>query len=177
MDGTELQMDVRGMYDYLMRARRDLWAALEQVPDEVLSRAVLDGKRFQCIKDLVFHVAVVEDSWLHFDIQRDTPVHKSFVEFAESEWVPIYESVPLSRLLEYWKAVEVSTLGYMAKLTDSELARGVEDSGELFRVESLLWHVMLHEVRHTAQIAVLLRSMGFAPPELDFLGYAAPLGS
>ncbi|MGC1300726.1 MAG: hypothetical protein WA869_37325 [Alloacidobacterium sp.] len=38
-------MTVPEIYDYLVRARRDLWATLEGVPDEVLSRQVLDGKR------------------------------------------------------------------------------------------------------------------------------------
>jgi hypothetical protein len=39
-------MNIPEAYDYLVRARRDLWAALEQVPDEVLSRPLLDGERF-----------------------------------------------------------------------------------------------------------------------------------
>jgi uncharacterized damage-inducible protein DinB len=48
----------------------------------------------------------------------------------------------------------------------------VEDSPtEHFKLEGLLWHVMLHEVRHTAQIAVLLRTQGIKPPSLDLLFY------
>jgi uncharacterized damage-inducible protein DinB len=30
-------------------------------------------------------------------------------------------------------------------------------------VDGLLWHVMIHEMRHTAQIAVLLRTQGIEP--------------
>jgi len=30
---------------------------------------------------------------------------------------------------------------------------------------------MIHEMRHTAQIAVLLRSQGIKPPWLDLLNY------
>ena len=67
-------MNIPETCDYLLRARRDLWATLESVPDEVLSRPLLDGKRMHCIKDLVFHVAVVEDCWLHEDILREQPV-------------------------------------------------------------------------------------------------------
>jgi len=29
---------------------------------------------------------------------------------------------------------------------------------ERFTVDGLLWHVMIHEMRHTAQICVLLRT-------------------
>ena len=54
-------MNISEMYDYLVRARRDLWATLQRVPDEVLSRPLLNGERFHCIKDLLFHVASTED--------------------------------------------------------------------------------------------------------------------
>jgi len=56
----EGQMNIPETYDYLVRARPDLWVTLEGVPDDVLSRPLLDGSRFHCIKDLVFHTPVVE---------------------------------------------------------------------------------------------------------------------
>jgi hypothetical protein len=34
-------MNIPETYDYLVRARRDLWATLESVPDEILSRPLL----------------------------------------------------------------------------------------------------------------------------------------
>ena len=34
---------------------------------------------------------------------------------------------------------------------------------------AVLWHIMIHEMRHTAQIAVLLRIQGIKPPSLDLL--------
>jgi uncharacterized damage-inducible protein DinB len=70
-------MNIRETYDYLVRARRDLWAALEGVPDEVLSRLLLNGKRLHCIKDLVFHIASTEDFWLHEEILRKQPVRQT----------------------------------------------------------------------------------------------------
>jgi uncharacterized damage-inducible protein DinB len=80
-------MNIPEAYDYLVRARRDLWGTLEGVP-EVLSRPLLDGARLHCIKDLVFHVAVVEDCWLHEDILRDQPVRKTIPAFQDSPWRP-----------------------------------------------------------------------------------------
>ncbi len=38
-------------------------------------------------------------------------------------------------------------------------------------MDELLWHVMIHEMRHTAQIALLLRSQAIKPPSLDLLNY------
>ena len=70
-------MNIPETYDYLVRARRDLWATLEGVPDEVLSRPLLDGSRLHCIEDLVFHIPAVEDFWIHEDILRQQPVLKT----------------------------------------------------------------------------------------------------
>jgi uncharacterized damage-inducible protein DinB len=36
---------------------------------------------------------------------------------------------------------------------------------------AVLWHVMIHEMRHTAQIAVLPRMQGIKQPSLDLLFY------
>lgn len=116
-------MNIAQMYDYLVRARRDLWAVLEVVPDEVLSRALLSGERFHCIKDLVFHIASVEDSWLHEDIERNEPVLIKMPALRDTTGGPEYAGFPLHALLDYWKAVEVSTLAYLATLTEAELNR------------------------------------------------------
>lgn len=72
-------------------------------------------------------------------------------------------------MLDYWRAVEESTQTYLARLDDAELARvvTVEDwppDHQRFKVDGLLWHLLIHEMRHTAQIAVLWRSQGINPP-------------
>ncbi len=82
----------------------------------------------------------------------------------------------LAALLDYWRAVEQSTLTYLATLTAEELNRivTVEDwppQHQQFKLDGLLWHVVIHEMRHTAQIVVLLRSQGVKPPTLDLLFY------
>jgi uncharacterized damage-inducible protein DinB len=66
------------------------------------------------------------------------------------------------------------TLAYLATLTDDALKRIVilsDSPEERFTVDGLLWHVMIHEMRHTAQIAVLLRTQGIKPPSLVLLFY------
>lgn len=161
-------------YAYLRRARRDLWAALEQVPDDVLSRPLLDGDRFHSIKDLVFHVAAVEDGWLHEDIRRLPPVLDSFQALSATTGGPEYARFAMRDILEYWQAVEASTLEYLAALNTEELTRIVcvhDAPDERYSVSGLLSHVMFHEIRHTAQICMLLRMQGVAPPSLDLLFY------
>ncbi|MPY67488.1 DUF664 domain-containing protein [Deinococcus sp. SDU3-2] len=165
-------MNIPDLYAYLVRARWDLWATLEGVPDEVLSRPLLDGERFRCIKDLVAHTAAVEDGWIHYTVLRDTPVEDTFPAIKAAGDGPVYAAFPLPELLDYWRAVEASTLTYLATLTDADLERVVEDApGEHFKLDGLLWHVLLHEVRHTAQIAALLRTQGIRPPSLDLFFY------
>ena len=168
-------MNIPDFYGYLVRARRDLWAYLETLPAEALSRPVLSGERFHSIKDLTLHVPAVEDSWLHEDILRDGPVWEGVPGLKGAQDGPYYAGTPLPTLLAYWRAVEDSTLGYLARLTPGELGREVVVNGsrgeEHFAVEGLLWHVMQHEVRHTAQIALLGRQQGFAPPFLDLLNF------
>jgi uncharacterized damage-inducible protein DinB len=71
-------MNIPKIYDYLIRTRRDLWATLEGVPDEILSRPLAGEAWFPCLKDLVFHIATVEDGWLNMDILRRDPVLENF---------------------------------------------------------------------------------------------------
>ncbi len=165
-------MNISQIYDYLIRTRRDLWQALENTPEEVLNQPLLKGSRFHCIKDLVFHIANVEDSWIQADIQQKQPILKKFPNLDETEDAPVFSSFTLETLLEYWQAVEQQTLIYLTALTDNELQRLVEDSPtEKYTVDGLIWHVMLHEIRHTAQIVALLRIQGIKPPSLDLLFY------
>lgn len=168
------QLNIPETYDYLVRTRRDLWATLESLPDEILSRPLLNGERFHCIKDLIFHVAVVEDCWLHEDILRDATRLQSVPALKDTDGGPIYSGSPLQTLLDYWRAVEQSTLSFLATLKDEELKRIVtlhDSPEERYILDGLLWHVMIHEMRHTAQIAVLLRTQNIKPPSLDLLFY------
>lgn len=168
-------MNIPATYTYLIRARRDLWATLKAAPDELLSRPVLSGPRFHCIKDLVLHIPAVEDSWVHEDLLTDSPVWESVPDMKGAEDGPFYGSFALDTLLDYWRQVEASTQTYLARLTPGELIREVVVNGskgeQRFTVNGLLWHVLIHEIRHTAQIAVLLRQAGIKPPFLDLLNY------
>jgi uncharacterized damage-inducible protein DinB len=161
-------MNIVKFYSYLQRTRRDLWVSLENLSDEVLSKNMIPAERFRCIKDLLMHIAVVEDSWIHEDILRDTPVWQSVLPEALQQDGAFFADTPLSTILSYWKAVEASTLVFLESLPNIDLERIVEEDRT---VEGILWHVMQHEVRHTAQVALLIRQQGFKPPALDLLWF------
>lgn len=170
-------MRLAEIYDYLVRARRDLWAALETAPDEVLSRQVLDGSRLHCIKDLVFHIASVEDGWIHEDILRVAPILDSNAELKDTPGGAAYATFAIEVLLDYWREVAGSTTRYIEGLSEEESRRVValhDSPDERYTLDHVLWHVMIHEMRHTAQIVVLLRAQGIKPPSLDLLFYLPP---
>lgn len=167
-------MNISEGYDYLVRARRDLWATLEPLPDEVLSRRLLNGAKLHCIKDLVFHVAAVEDFWIREEILREQPLRSTVPALKDTRGGPIFASFALKTLLDYWRVVEQGTLAYLPTLTDDELKRVVtvhDRPGKRYTVDGLLWNLIMHEARHVAQISVLLRTQDIAPPFLDLLNY------
>ena len=163
-------MNHQQIYDYLMRARRDLWAALKTLPDDVLSKPLLDGERFHSIKDLVAHIPSVEDGWINEDIRRIPPVWNNFPDLHSSPDITLSISV----LINYWRAVETTTLSYFENLNEKTLNHVITPHDEpdtKLQLDGVLSHVMFHEMRHTAQICTLLRIQGIKPPALDLLWY------
>ncbi len=162
-------------YDYLVRSRRDLFTFLRSLPDEAISRDVIPGTRFRSIKDLVVHIPIIEDSWLHEDILKDQPIWEITSGFPQDFEKANHASDSLDWMLEYWVAVEKSTLGYLEKLEpemlNAKISMPRKTGQEFFSVGEVLWHVMQHEVRHTAQIMLLTRQLGFDPPQLDLIRY------
>jgi uncharacterized damage-inducible protein DinB len=167
-------MNVRAMYDYVVKTRRDLREVLVAAPDDVLAQPLMLADRFRCIKDMLFHIAEVEDGWIHGDIRGGPMVQDAFPTLKNSPGGAAFASESLPLLLAYWKAVEDSTHAYLDTLTPEEMHRrvAVEDWPEKhLTVDGLLWHVMIHEIRHSAQIVLLLRNAGVRPPSLDLLFY------
>ncbi len=167
-------MNISEAYDYLVRSRRDLWSALQSVPDEVLSRPLLNGAKFHCIKDLLFHIAATEDFWMQEEILRTQPLRQTTSAFKDTRGGPVFAGFALETLLDYWRVVERSTLKYLPALVDNELKRIVsvhDRPGQRHTVDGLLWNLIIHEARHVAQISVLLRTQGVAPPFLDLVKY------
>ena len=167
-------MNIPEAYDYLVRSRRDLWAALAGVSDDVLSRPLLNGEKLHCIKDLVFHIAAAEDFWVQEEVLREQPLRQTIPALKDTRGGPIFGGVALEILLDYWRVVEQGTLAYLSTLTGDEFKRIVnvhDRPGKRYTVDGLLWNLIIHEARHVAQISVLLRTQGIAPPFLDLLRY------
>ena len=47
-----------------------MWTGLQAAPDDVLSRPLLNGDKFHCVKDLMFHIPATEDFRIREEILR-----------------------------------------------------------------------------------------------------------
>ncbi len=169
-------MNVREFYTYLSAAREQLWNYLRALPTADLNRDLIEtGDRFHNIKDLLLHAIDFEDHWVH-SIARGDSVHGA--GHFQHDWVkPQAEQYDLSWIIDYGREVGGRTMTFLESEPDLERSiRLVQDDpgSDVVTLDQLMWNVMTHEVRHTAQIAVLVRQLGHTPPWLDYMRFARP---
>lgn len=169
-------MNVREYYKYLSASREQLWNFVRALPPADLSRDMIEsGERFHNIKDLLLHISDVEDHWIH-RITRGDEVNKAG-QYAH-DWIkPRAEQYDLNWIIAYGQEVTRRTQAFLEGQPDLEQPiKLVQDdpASDTVTLDQLLWHVMTHEVRHTAQIALLIRQLGHTPPWLDYLRFVRP---
>ncbi|BDP41990.1 damage-inducible protein DinB [Deinococcus aetherius] len=172
-------MDAEAFYRYLTQARRRLWTTLRALPEDALARAVLPTDGARCVKDLVAHIPVVEDGWFRLDLLGQPLVLETVhletlgAEPTSADEYWHHEKEPLESLLAYWEAVESDTLRRWPELMEvvasNRRIKVSEDRTETISADEVIWHVMQHEVRHTAQIVQMIRLLGHQPPSLDLV--------
>ncbi|GAA5533657.1 DinB family protein [Deinococcus aluminii] len=166
-------MNVREYYAYLSAAREQLWNFLRALPAADLDRPLLEGDRFHNIKDLLLHIVDMEDHWVQTIALGDGVASRY-----PHDWVrPQAEQYDLGWITRYGQEVSAKTRAFLA--TDPDLSRPVklvqdDPASDTVTLDQLLWHVMTHEVRHTAQIVTLIRQLGHTPPWLDYLRFVRP---
>ncbi|MVN87180.1 DUF664 domain-containing protein [Deinococcus sp. HMF7620] len=172
-------MTAEAFYRYLMSARRALCATLRALPEDQLSAAVIPTEGARCIKDLLMHMAVVEDGWFRGDLLGQPTVLETLGVGAPGSAAEYWhhDHRPLDWLLSYWEAVEQATLAsWPALLEQAAQHRRIpvdESRPETLSADEVLWHVMQHEVRHSAQVVQMIRLLGHRPPALDLVFHVA----
>ncbi|WP_288405152.1 DinB family protein [uncultured Deinococcus sp.] len=169
-------MNVPEYYAYLAASRAQLWDFLRALPPEDLDRDVIGpGDRFHSVKDLLLHVSDVEDHWIHAVARGDGV---GVAQRYPHDWVrPQAGQYSLAWIIDYGREIGEMTQRYLGTAPDlSRRVKLVHDDPESDTVtlEQLFWHVMTHEVRHVAQITLLVRQQGHTPPWLDYLRFARP---
>lgn len=169
-------MNVREYYAYLSASREQLWNFVRALPQGDVNRNMIEsGERFHNIKDLLLHTIDVEDHWVH-GIARGDGVQQEG-KFRH-DWVkPDAAQYDLNWIIEYGREVTRRTAEFLNGHPDLNCqVKLVQDdpASETVSLDQLLWHVMTHEVRHTAQVALLIRQLGHMPPWLDYLRFKRP---
>lgn len=157
-------------YDELLRystEERDKWRAWLAAHPEAIDAAVQPGGRLPTVGRLIDHIFLVERR--HLQRLTGQPL-SSQTGLTGNNAAPLFD---------YGASVRRELEQYVAELDD-----GVADQVRSFEVRDrqwpmtprkLLFHILVHEVRHWAQIALAVRLAGLEPPGDHDLFYSKAL--
>jgi len=152
------------LYDYSYWANAKLFAVIAELADEQFTRAVAGS--YGSIRNTLVHSVSAEWGWL--DRCGGPP---------RGERLKPDDYPNLASVTAIWNRVERDMRAFLGGLTDDDLARPVEyaiGSGpkHILPMQNLLVHGVVHTGHHRGQVALLLRTLGLAPGNIDFLFYA-----
>lgn len=157
--------DLNILYDYGYWANEKLFDAISQLTQEQFTESV--GGGHESIRNTLVHVLSAEWGWLNRCGGPERGARLNPADYPHAETL----KVTLSK-------VEAYVREFLSMLKDEDLAREVEymnDRGEKrsMPVGELLQHAANHGVHHRGQVAMMLRSLGYAPGNIDMLIYYA----
>jgi uncharacterized damage-inducible protein DinB len=146
-------------FDELLRytnAERDKWRAWFVANAAAMDAPVQPAGRLPTVGKLIDHIFLVERRHLQ-RLTEDRP--------SESTGLTGNNAPPL---FDYGASVRRELEQYVAE-QDDEVAEQVRtfevrERSWLMTPRKLLFHILLHEIRHWAQIALAVRLAGFEPP-------------
>jgi len=135
---------------------RAKWRAWLEADPSRLSLPVQDGGRFPTIGSLLDHMFLVERRHLA-RMEGATPPDSTGVATGD-----------VKGLFEYGELVRADFTRFVSTLDDATAAQRftftIPTGPQTMSRRKLATHVVLHEVRHLAQIALAARAAGVAPP-------------
>lgn len=156
--------------DELLRytgGERDKWRAYLLAHPEAMEASVQPGGRFSTIGKLIDHIFLVERR--HLQRLMDAPL-------SERTGLTGNNAQPL---FDYGASVRRELEQYLGDLDDevADQVRTFDVNNQPFPMtpRKLLFHILLHETRHWAQIALALRLAGHEPPGEHDLFYSRAL--
>ena len=157
--------DLNILYDYGYWASEKLFEALSRLTREQFTETV--GGGHESIRNTLVHVLSAEWGWLSRCGGRERGARLNPDDYPSAE-----------TLKETWSKVEAYVREFLSSLKDEDLARDVEymnDRGEKrsMPLGDLLQHAANHGVHHRGQVALMMRSLGYAPGNFDMLIYYA----
>ena len=149
---------IRKIFEHVESSREKLLEAAAKIDGEsFLSRE----KGTSSIRDLLVHLMDTEDYWVGSVITGERRRKFSPEKYEDA-----------NGLKEDWDRIRERTRNLLSNLSEQQLAekRTVEWDREMtVDIESIFWHLIVHELHHTGQICLLMRETGHEPPEVDML--------
>ena len=146
---------------------RAKWLGWLKANPEAMKAPVQPGARFPTVGALVDHIFLVEVRHTYRLQGKELPT--------ESGLAPD----DIDALFTYADRGRAGVQQFLTtvRIDDLDQARDVTVASGVYRMSprKLLFHMVLHEVRHWAQIAVAVRMAGFAPPGDHDLFYSKAL--
>jgi uncharacterized damage-inducible protein DinB len=147
-------------FDELLRYTqedREKWRAYFTAHQEALGAEVQPGGRFPTVGGLIDHIFIVERR--HLQRLTDAPLDTS-TGLSGRHAAPLFD---------YGASVRRELAHFMSHLdedaADEPRTFTLQGTGDLIATpRKLLFHCLIHETRHWAQIALSVRRAGFDPP-------------
>lgn len=132
---------------------REKWRRWFDTNPSALETAVQPGARFPAVWDLLDHVFLIEARHT-LRIRREQVVDQTGAVRGDLGALWAFADASRARFIETVQGI---------------VETGVREFGvrdQVFRMtpRKLVFHILLHEIRHFAQIAVAVRNAGFPPP-------------
>ena len=156
---------LREMFEYNYWARDAQLAACEKLTPEQFLRPM--GNSFSSVRDTLAHLLAVEWIWCA-RWRGGSPTKADAAAYAADKF-PTLESVR-----QKWCDVELEVRDFLAHVSEFDLERSITYTnlaGKQFTysLSQMLWHLVNHQTYHRGQITTLLRQLGAAAPQIDYL--------
>jgi len=133
------------------QVRADLLATIDKFSDQELSYVPYDGA--WSVGQIMRHIAHEEEIEIAYGLTRE------LLEFPAEHRAEDYPTVESIKVL--LTQVHHHTEAYLEGLDDADLDRDVEAAwGQTYRLGSMVWHVMEHEIHHRGELSLLLGMLG-----------------
>jgi uncharacterized damage-inducible protein DinB len=154
--------ELRTLYEYSYWADGKLLDAISQLTPEQFTRSVAGS--YGSIRNTLVHMLSAE--WVWLDRCGGPPRGPALV----AADYPTLES-----LMDRRRQVSAYVREFLSNVNDEDLARVVDfsfgDARYAMTMGELMHHAAIHGVHHRGQVALLLRSLGYAPGNFDILFY------